>query len=94
VISGFEGLVFIVLDFERQLTEMGMAYNVGRCVSTIFKIAIAAWILAVDSDKNKTMLHWQSFFTFIIAGVVAFFSGMTKELIRTGGFYANATRGN
>jgi hypothetical protein len=40
------------------------------------------------------MLHWQSFFTFIIAGVVAFFSGMTKELIRTGGFYANATRGN
>jgi hypothetical protein len=94
VIGGFEGLVFIMLDFDRQLTGIGMAMNVGSFVSTIFKIAIAAWILAVDSDKHKTMLKWQSFFTFIIAGFVAFFSGMVKQLTMTGGLYANATRGN
>jgi hypothetical protein len=85
----------IIFAFDHALTEMGFSVNVCLLVFTLLKIAISFWIIGTDSDKNRTILKWQSRFTFIIAAIAGCLAGggVTK-LTETGHFYAYATRGN
>jgi hypothetical protein len=90
--DGFASLIFIILAFNHQLTGMGMAVNTCLFVSNILKIVNACWTLAVNSDKNRTMLKWQCFFSPVIAALVGCFSIGSAELTKDGDFFQNATR--
>jgi hypothetical protein len=75
LISGLEGLMSIIFAFDHALTEMGFSVNVCLLVFTLLKIAISFWIIGTDSDKNRTILKWQSRFTFIIAAIAGCLAG-------------------
>jgi hypothetical protein len=78
VMTGCEELAFVVFDFHRGLTGDGWPYNFGRCFSSLLKILIASWILAVNSDKHPIQLKVQSFLTCMIAGVNVFLPSCAK----------------
>jgi hypothetical protein len=68
----WSALIFIMLAFSKDLTSIGMAFNICLMLATLFKIGIFFWCMAVESAKeeNRLFFKWQCFMTQLVSGIV------------------------